>query len=590
MQEEVTADLESKCPLSHDVSALCDHNGGIITSEHDDLKLTIPKGAIKEGDEVTFSVASDLYGPFVLPSNRQTDLVSPYYWIGVDGSYNFHIPVQIEFEHFAVVTACDPLHYQLLCCEDDDESYTMRPVGYELDFKVHDGISMCAFKTKHFCSTCLYHGCEDPMVNRVVALCLKSDNFQHLTYFTVEVWFSFHSKLCLHTNRKYYKKKRMELCGSYIFETSCDKCSTNCFTLNYSDNFDGWDIDHSNSKEIETREINFYNYYKNTADLKESEENALFPPRFIVNVIRKSDCTKELITKIQISLCEEGKLDKTIQFKLYVPISVSPSKRQNNSLLLDNPTHTCEWNKPKLKDLSLYSKQILSEWKEIGLKLGIHRHDISVIECNKTEESKKCFEMLKTWLERTVSPCWCHFTQALTDVRLYEAAQEAQKHINKKAHDSDSVGEVLPDTDKGSMHTEYSSEYLEQPHNGSSPGIDEDFVHTKDENVTESLKRLDTGEDSGHKNDDITLDLEELMIFLKDLPQNRLKIFAIRLLCRDVIEDIRRNGEMTIESICKAFVKEDPEASHLKISLALSQVGCDELAKDIRACFCNPCS
>ena len=595
IQEEIIADLESKFPLSHVVSASRDHNGGVVTSEHGDLKLTIPKGAIKDGDVVTFSIASDLYGPFVLPSKCQADLVSPYYWIGVSGSYDFHKLIQVEFEHFAVVTACDPSHYQLLCCEDDDESYTMRPVGYELDFKVRDDISLCVFKTKHFCSTCLYHGCEDPTVSRVAALYLKPDNFQYLTCFTVEVWFSFHSQLCLNTNRKYYEKKHMELCESHTFETSCDKSSTNRFTLNYSDNFNGWDISHSKSKEIKTREINFHNYYKSAADLKASEKSSLFPPRFVVNVIRKSDCTNELSTEIQISLCDGRKSYETVQFKLYVSLSVSPLWRQNTSLLLDNPAHTCEWNKPELKDLSLYSKQILSEWKVIGLILGIHKHDISVIECNKTEESKKCFEMLKTWLERTVSPCWCHFTQALIEVRLYEAAQEAQKHINtKKSYNSNSlseVSEVFSDTDKGSMHTEYGSVYLEQPHNGSSPGIDEDFVHTFDENATEPLERLDSGDDSGHKNDGNTLDLEELMIFLKDLPQNKLKIFAARLLCHDVIKDIRRKGEMTIESICKAaFVKEDPEASYLKISVALETAGCVELARDVRACFCNPCS
>ena len=124
-QEEITADLESKCPLSHAISNSCDHNGGVVTSEHGDLTLTIPKGAIKEGDVVTFSIASDLYRSFVLPSNHQVDLVSPYYWIRVSGSYHFHKPVQVEFEHFAVVTACDPSHYQLLSCEDDDKSYIM---------------------------------------------------------------------------------------------------------------------------------------------------------------------------------------------------------------------------------------------------------------------------------------------------------------------------------------------------------------------------------------------------------------------------------------------------------------------------------
>ena len=96
---------------------------------------------------------------------------------------------------------------------------------------------------------------------------------------------------------------------------------------------------------------------------------------------------------------------------------------------------------------------------------------------------------------------------------------------------------------------------------------------------------VDTGQDNGHKNDN-TVDLEQLMFFLKDLPINKLKFFASKLLRNDVITDIRHNGELTIESICKAFVKEDPEASWMKVSLALEQAECNELAKDIRTCFC----
>ena len=141
-QEEITADLKSKCPLSQAVSGSCDHNGGVVTSEHGDLKLTIPKGAIKEGDVVTFSIASDLYGPFILPSKCQADFVSPYYWIGVSGSYQFHKPVRVEFEHFAVVTACDPSHYQLPSCEDDDKSYTMQPIDCDLNFTVQSDLSL----------------------------------------------------------------------------------------------------------------------------------------------------------------------------------------------------------------------------------------------------------------------------------------------------------------------------------------------------------------------------------------------------------------------------------------------------------------
>ena len=261
MHKVITADLLSKCPLSHAVSFSCDHNGRVLTSEHGDIKLTIPKGAIKEGDVVTFSIASDFYGPFVLPSKCQENLVSPYYWIGVSGLYHFHKPVQVEFQHFAAVTACDPSHYQLLCCEDDDESYTMRRVDYNLHFTVQGGIALCTFETYEFCSYCLYQGCKDPVINRIAAIYLKSRNFQHLNSFTAEIWFTFPISYCIQRIEELCTQQEMimDMKCTYDFEASCDKSSTDYFSLLYDENISDWYLSHARSTEIETKRINFYN-------------------------------------------------------------------------------------------------------------------------------------------------------------------------------------------------------------------------------------------------------------------------------------------------------------------------------------------
>ena len=84
--------------------------------------------------------------------------------------------------------------------------------------------------------------------------------------------------------------------------------------------------------------------------LKESGESSLHPPCFIVNVVRKPECTKDLNTAMNVSLSEEGKPDKTIQFKLYVSISTWLSKGQDNFLLLVDSDHVyvCEQNKLQL--------------------------------------------------------------------------------------------------------------------------------------------------------------------------------------------------------------------------------------------------
>ena len=295
------------------------------------------------------SLASDLYSPFVLPSKHQSDVVSPYYWIGVSGSYRFLKPVQVEFEHFAVVTTCDPSHYQLLCCEDDDESYTMRPVDYELNFTVRGDISLCTFYTDHFCSYCLFHGCKDPIINRIAALYLKTKDYQFLAPFTVEIWFSFPIKQCLKRNEELYTNRGMELDhnSSYIFEAPCDKSSTSFFTLTYYQNIDGWNVKHSRSTKINTKEINFYNYYADMEVLKAIENKSLFPQRFNLIVIMKFGCNIDLNTEIMITLHNnEGETMESIPFPLFFQISAffEVTTNRHRALLTDSVAQTSATN------------------------------------------------------------------------------------------------------------------------------------------------------------------------------------------------------------------------------------------------------
>ena len=431
MQEETIANLESKCPLSQAVSGSCNHNGGLLISEHGDLTLTIPKGAIKEGDVVTFSVASGLYGPFVLPSKCQTDLASPYYWIGVSGSYHFHKPIQVEFEHFAVVTACDPSHYQLLCCEDD-ESYTMQRVDYELGFTMQGNISLCTFETCKFCSYCLYHGCKYPMINRIAAIYLKNKDFQYSNDFTTEIWFSLPTSKCIKRNTELYSEQGMILDNksSHYFEASCDKSSTDYFVLSYDEEVSDWYLSHSRSTEIETKSINFYNYYTDTEELRANEFISLFPPRFIINVTKKPNCNTELRTSIMVTLHKAGeKSPKPIPFYLFVPKSTETTTIQRMPLTSVGE-HQCDKNKPELNELVKYSSKIADHWKEIALNLKICEHKIATIDIDCNKVKSKCYEMFNTWLQSDSSPCWCHFIQALHTVELHNLAEEtATKYL-----------------------------------------------------------------------------------------------------------------------------------------------------------------
>ena len=67
-----SSDFEIKCRLSKSnaVSGSCDHNGGVLTSKNGDINIRVPVGAIKDRDFVKFYIATDLYGPYALPSQN----------------------------------------------------------------------------------------------------------------------------------------------------------------------------------------------------------------------------------------------------------------------------------------------------------------------------------------------------------------------------------------------------------------------------------------------------------------------------------------------------------------------------------------
>ena len=516
-------------------SIVFNHNGGQLISQYGDIKVIIPKGAIYDGDLIAFFISVDLYAPFALPSQSQTDLASPYYWIGISGSYYFQQPIQIEFQHYG---ACDPSHYQLLSCKDDDKSYTMRTVDYELSFKKEDDKSWCIFQTSHLCSYCLQHDCPDPPMNSIGVYYLQQQHFQFMTYFKVEVWFSFPISYCLDRNKELYTDTSMMLESSDIFETSSDNNSTSYFTLQHQDN-DGWDVKDSRTT-VRTKDVNFYNRFKDSKTLKKHEEHFLFPPRFTINVVKKSDCTKDLNIDITITLHEEDNTDKYTRFKLFVPLATKSRVSQDKSSL-SIASHSCDKHKPTLRKLVLYSEKISLYWKEIGLILDIAKHTISTIELDHKHSTKDmCFCMFETWLQRIKSPCWCHFIQALIDVQLMEVAEEVQKEL-QNPHDNVLASIASSDSNAG-------------------------------KNATHMVIQGDT------------LNFDNLTMYLKDVPQNRLLYFAGLLLPKTIVKEIRNRTAVTdlLENICMEFLN-DPSLSWLKVYKALKQAKCDDIANRIEA-------
>ena len=486
-----------------------------------------------------------MYKPFKLPG-YQTNLASPFYWIGVTGSYRFHKPVQVEFEHFAVVTACDPSHYQLLHCEDDDKSHIMKPIDCDLTLDN----SWCTFSTDHFCSYCLFHNCEHPMITRIGIFFLKPKNFQFLNKFTVEVWFSFNLRNCMKRNEELYKKRGMILDSacSDIFEAPSDRNSTNYLELSYSQMNDGWSIDHTRREIIETKEVNFYNYYNDTLELKANEERSLFPPRFIVNVAKIGEHNIELNTTIAVTLCNNTEKIKYMKCRLHVPV-LTGSMKSYSSIPKDNSLPSvgfyhcdnCDHNKPVLKDLVQYATKISSSWEQIAVQLDISQYEVDVIERNHPNDvERKCYDMFKFWLQSGKSPCWCRFVQSLRMVGLNDIAEEAETHLRSSySNNTSSTTSVTPQ-----------------------PKMNGDQVK-----------------------------LDQFLGYLKDISAGDWKLFVLQLLSRhsalDVIRDIRRSGGIkkdNMSRIYRAFLNEK-DTSWTKVHQALKEANYDELAETIETCF-----
>ena len=202
------------------------------------------------------------------------------------------------------------------------------------------------------------------------------------------------------------------------------------FALNYDQCDDGWNVNHVRFEKILTEDINFYNYYVNMENLKVIEEIGVFPPRFILEVEKKPNCTDNLDRKIRTVLfkAENTSPIESVVFKLFVPIlnthipmpvsykfSIEDSTPHDIPQVISIPLHRCDKNRPKRKDIMKYTKKISHHWEHIAYLLDVSEHDISSIEADGGYVPNKCTKVFNTWLDKSHC-CWCHFIKTLNTV------------------------------------------------------------------------------------------------------------------------------------------------------------------------------
>ncbi|XP_065919173.1 protein NLRC3-like [Dysidea avara] len=81
---------------------------------------------------------------------------------------------------------------------------------------------------------------------------------------------------------------------------------------------------------------------------------------------------------------------------------------------------------PKLKELSPYSDDISSCWKEVALQLDLPWEKVNTIDIDHSRTKDKCCHMFNTWLQRSCDPCWCQIVEALKIVRMLQVARKME--------------------------------------------------------------------------------------------------------------------------------------------------------------------
>ena len=171
--------------------------------------------------------------------------------------------------------------------------------------------------------------------------------------------------------------------------------------------------------------------------------------------------------------------------------------------------------------------------------MDIPEHVISTIDVNHPNNvERKCYEMFNTWLKTAKTRCWCQFLRSLKEVGLHNVAEEAKLHLkfNKK---------IIP----------YTS--------------------------------TDANEGTLKEND-----LEQLMNFLKYVPENKMNHFITYIFpvesatlnrIKDILKCSDRSNNDAIKEICKQFLNEK-ESSWSKFCKALRCIECYELADLVEEC------
>ena len=172
--------------------------GGVLLIDEHSIIITVPKGAVAEGDKVQIEATASLIGPYIIPKGFHP--VSAYVWIGA--SYTFKKELQVQIEHHTVLSQPeDILQLSMLTafCKDKlvgkcgQDMYEMHEATYQPQCSIKG--SVCIYSTNHFCSNCLAKK-DETIPDRIIVYHMLPESYKSANAFKLEICFCCDLKCC----------------------------------------------------------------------------------------------------------------------------------------------------------------------------------------------------------------------------------------------------------------------------------------------------------------------------------------------------------------------------------------------------------
>jgi len=315
-----------ECPL-RDVDKICsakfDHNGGELESEYGDIKLVLPKDAIRKGDLVEIQVAASLFSDdqFTFQSTHDiSELTSPFCWVGA--SYLFLKAVHVEIEHVADIS--NPENYSLLTCGDNTD-LVMRPVSHPYRFEILESHkSLCTFETTHFCSYCVKYKHKEKKAKKEAKAMRKIALYAFQSEVNngeimIKLYFLIPLSRCIKRLKKVQKdlKRKQVYCG--MFYKVSYKDNRYYFTMSHDSRVQGWQIKSSKFDKVEVDEVAVFKKKHGTKiSLKQAEDDELYPLSLCMSI----DPSKRDTDELKFDICVELHKNKSIKQSKMFPINL----------------------------------------------------------------------------------------------------------------------------------------------------------------------------------------------------------------------------------------------------------------------------